>query len=67
MAAMDDELLVMPIAALSIDCADPPGLARWWHRPLGGEVEIDDDGVASRVLHPASDRRPGAVTARAVS
>jgi uncharacterized glyoxalase superfamily protein PhnB len=47
MAAMDDELLPMPIAALSIDCVDPPGLARWWHRLLGGEVEIDDDGVAS--------------------
>jgi hypothetical protein len=47
MAAMDDELLPMPIAAVSVDCADPPGLARWWLRLLGGEVEVDDEGVAT--------------------
>ncbi|MCO5999848.1 VOC family protein [Actinoallomurus rhizosphaericola] len=46
MAAMDDELLPMPVAALTVDCADPPGLARWWQRLLGGEVEIDDEGIA---------------------
>lgn len=47
MAAMDDELLAMPIAAVSVDCADPSGLALWWRRLLGGEVEIDDEGVAT--------------------
>ena len=35
---------VVGIAALAIDCADPPGLARWWSRLLGGEVEVDADG-----------------------
>ncbi|MCO5974204.1 VOC family protein [Actinoallomurus soli] len=42
-----DELLPMPMAALTVDCADPPGLARWWQRLLGGEVEIDDEGIAT--------------------
>ena len=27
------------IAALAIDCTDPPGLAHWWSRLLGGTVE----------------------------
>ena len=30
---------VVGIAALAVDCADPPGLAGWWSRLLGGEVE----------------------------
>ncbi len=34
------------IAALAIDCADPPQLAAFWHRLLGGEVAVDDDGDA---------------------
>ena len=35
------------IAALAIDCHDPPALARWWSRLLGGEVEVDADGDAT--------------------
>ena len=36
---------VTGIAALAVDCQDPPGLARWWSRLLGGEVEVDPDGA----------------------
>ena len=36
------------IAALAVDCHDPSGLARWWSRLLGGEVEVDDDGATLR-------------------
>ena len=35
------------IAALAIDCADPPALARWWGRLLGGSVEVDAHGVVT--------------------
>jgi Glyoxalase-like domain len=35
------------IAALAVDCHDPSGLARWWSRLLGGQVEVDDDGDAT--------------------
>jgi catechol 2,3-dioxygenase-like lactoylglutathione lyase family enzyme len=38
---------VVGIAALAIDCADPPELAAWWSRLLGGEVEVDEDGDAT--------------------
>jgi hypothetical protein len=41
----DQAPAVVGIAALAIDCADPPGLARWWARLLGGEVEVDPDGA----------------------
>lgn len=34
------------IAALAFDCADPPALAAFWQRLLGGEVVVDDDGDA---------------------
>jgi hypothetical protein len=37
---------VVGVAALAVDCADPAGLAGWWRRLLGGEVEVDD-GVAT--------------------
>ena len=30
------------IAALAVDCQDPPALAGWWSRLLGGQVEVDD-------------------------
>jgi hypothetical protein len=43
------------IAALAIDCSDPPALARWWSRLLGGSVEVDADGDAT--LHA-----PGGLT-----
>jgi Glyoxalase-like domain len=43
----DQAPAVVRIAALAIDCADPPGLARWWSRLLGGEVEVDRDGDAT--------------------
>jgi hypothetical protein len=35
------------IVALAVDCADPPMLAAFWQRLLGGDVEEDDDGDAS--------------------
>jgi hypothetical protein len=38
---------VAGIAALAIDCADPPALAGWWSRLLGGDVEVDEDGDAT--------------------
>ena len=44
------------IAALAVDCHDPPGLARWWSRLLGGEVEVDDDGDGDATL-----RAPGLI------
>ena len=38
---------VVGIAALAIDCHDPPELARWWSRLLGGSVEVAEDGDAT--------------------
>ena len=38
---------VTGIAALAVDCHDPPALARWWSRLLGGEVEVDVEGDAT--------------------
>jgi hypothetical protein len=35
------------IAALAIDCTDPPGLAHWWCRLLGGTVEVHPQGSAT--------------------
>ena len=35
------------LAALAIDCNDPPELARWWHGLIGGELDLDDQGDAS--------------------
>jgi hypothetical protein len=37
---------IVGIAALAIDCTDPPGLARWC-RLLGGSVDVDPEGVAT--------------------
>ena len=34
------------LAALAVDCADPPSLAAFWQRLLGGEVVVDTDGDA---------------------
>lgn len=53
MAVKDGEPFPMPIAALAIDCADPPGLARWWQRLLGGDIEIDDEGVLDAATEQA--------------
>jgi Glyoxalase-like domain len=43
----DDATAIGDIAALAVDCADPPALARWWSRLLGGTVEGDAAGDAS--------------------
>jgi catechol 2,3-dioxygenase-like lactoylglutathione lyase family enzyme len=32
------------IDCVCIDSADPPALAAWWQRLVGGEVRIDTDG-----------------------
>ena len=42
------------IAALAVDCHDPAGLARWWSRLLGGEVEVDPEGNEFCLLRPRS-------------
>jgi predicted enzyme related to lactoylglutathione lyase len=48
----DQASAVVGIAALAVDCHDPAGLARWWSRLLGGEVEVDEDGDATlHTLH----------------
>ncbi len=38
---------VAGLAALVVDCSDPPALAGWWGRLLGLEVTVDSDGDAS--------------------
>ncbi|HEV2895685.1 MAG TPA: VOC family protein [Actinomycetota bacterium] len=38
---------IVGIAALAVDCSDPPELARWWRRLLGGTVEVDPDDDAT--------------------
>ena len=43
----DQAPAIAGIAALAIDCHDPPELARWWSRLLGGTVEVDADGFAT--------------------
>ena len=43
----DQAPAIVGVAALAIDCHDPPELARWWSRLLGGTVEVDDDGDAT--------------------
>ena len=43
----DQAPAIAGIAALAIDCHDPPELARWWSRLLGGRVEVDRDGDAT--------------------
>jgi Glyoxalase-like domain len=42
-----DAPAVEGLAALVIDCSDPPVLARWWERLVGGAVTVDSDGDAS--------------------
>jgi catechol 2,3-dioxygenase-like lactoylglutathione lyase family enzyme len=34
------------VAALAIDCADPPALAKFWQKLLGGQVVVDKSGDA---------------------
>lgn len=49
-AAMSNEApAVVGLAALVVDCTDPPGLGGWWGRLLGREVTVDSDGDASLV------------------
>ena len=43
----DQAQAIVGVAAVAVDCRDPAGLARWWSRLLGGEVEVDDNGVAT--------------------
>ena len=43
----EQALAIAGIAALAVDCSDPPGLARWWSRLLGGRVVVDRDGDAT--------------------
>ena len=42
----DEAPAVVGIAVLVLDCADPPALAAWWKRLLGGELEVDAEGDA---------------------
>jgi hypothetical protein len=43
----DEAPAIGGLSALAIDCADPPVLAGWWNRLLGGRVEVDEDGDAT--------------------
>jgi hypothetical protein len=43
----DEAPAVVGLAAVVVDCSDPPALARWWGRLLGGAVSVDSDGDAS--------------------
>ena len=43
----DEAPAVVELAALVVDCADPPALAGWWRRLVGGDVAVDADGDAS--------------------
>ena len=45
----DEAPAVGGLAALVIDCSDPPALAGWWGRLLGRAVTVDSDGDASLV------------------
>ena len=38
---------IVGIAALAIDCTDPPRLAHWWSHLLGGTVEVHPQGYAT--------------------
>lgn len=42
------------LAAVAVDCADPPVLAAFWQRLLGGEVAVDDDGDVELVGGPVA-------------
>jgi Glyoxalase-like domain len=44
---------IVGIAALTIDCSNPMGLARWWSRVRGGTVEVHAQGSA--MLHTLED------------
>ena len=46
---------------LSIDCADPHGLARFWCAVLGYEVLDDEDGFVSIGPPAEGGQRPGPV------
>jgi Glyoxalase-like domain len=48
----DQAAAIVGIAALAIDCHNPPELAGWWSRLPGGAVEVDDiyDGGVWQVL-----------------
>jgi hypothetical protein len=43
----DEAPAISGLSVLAIDCADPPMLAGWWRRLLGGRVEVDADGDAT--------------------
>jgi hypothetical protein len=46
MGGMPGDALFPPpeIGWVCVDCADPPALAAWWQRLVGGETTLDDDG-----------------------
>ncbi|WP_411721011.1 VOC family protein [Mycetocola sp.] len=44
------------VAALSVDCADPPALARFWQKLLGGQVVVDTSGHAELRLNASTER-----------
>src|SRR5687767_13462515 len=54
MEAMSSSIL--GVAALSVDCADPPALARFWQKLLGGQVVVDTSGHAELRLNARSER-----------
>jgi hypothetical protein len=43
----EDAPAIVGIAAFAIDCTNPPELAHWWSRVLGGSLDIDPEGVVT--------------------
>ncbi len=46
----DEAPAVMGLAAVAVDCSDPPALAAWWSQLLGGTVDVDAEGDASLLM-----------------
>ncbi len=43
----DEAPAILGVSVVAVDCDDPPTLAAWWARLLGGELEVDDSGDAT--------------------
>lgn len=48
---------MIEIHAVTIDCADPHGLARWWSQATGWPVEDSGFGDGAALLSPPADAR----------
>lgn len=57
------KIMASKFTELTIDCADPAALARFWCEVLDYEVQSEDDGLVSigSPMVPEGKRRPGPV------